>query len=163
MRVPSSRGGVAAMLHGGPFFEEYPTDPPSFVLNGALYAIWGCRDVAVGLDDTEALALYEEARDVLAANVSQYDLGYWSRYDLFPHPTVNVASLAYHKLHIDQLRAMALLSPGSGFSQVAERFARYRRSPACVTHASVRKVAFRLAVPRTRGTRTAEPMPGRSS
>ena len=29
-----AQGGVRAELHGGPFFEEYPTTRPSFVLNG---------------------------------------------------------------------------------------------------------------------------------
>ena len=58
LHLPSARGGVAATLAGGPFLEEYPTNPPSFVLNGAIFAAWGVRDVAVGLGDAEAESLF---------------------------------------------------------------------------------------------------------
>jgi D-glucuronyl C5-epimerase C-terminus len=45
LRIGTERGGVAATLDGGPFLEEYPTEPPSFVLNGAIFAGWGAHDV----------------------------------------------------------------------------------------------------------------------
>ena len=54
LRKPVRAGGARAALGGGPFFEEYPTEPPSFVLNGGIFALWGCYDVGVGLDDTRA-------------------------------------------------------------------------------------------------------------
>ena len=54
LAVPSGEGGVKALLDGHPFPEEYPTDPPSFVLNGAIFALFGCRDVAAGLGDEGA-------------------------------------------------------------------------------------------------------------
>src|SRR5438270_6070259 len=54
MDVPSSEGGAAAELDGSLFPEEFPTTPPSFVLNGAIFALWGYRDVAVGLADAGA-------------------------------------------------------------------------------------------------------------
>jgi hypothetical protein len=47
-RTPHA-GGAMAQLEGGIFLEEYPTDPPSCVLNGGMFAIWGCFDVARAL------------------------------------------------------------------------------------------------------------------
>lgn len=41
MDVPTSSGGARAQLGGGYFPEEYPTEPGSYVLNGALFALWG--------------------------------------------------------------------------------------------------------------------------
>jgi hypothetical protein len=41
LSVPTEEGGVNARLDGGSFAEEYPTHPPSFVLNGAFFALWG--------------------------------------------------------------------------------------------------------------------------
>ena len=54
LRVPSAEGGASAELHGHPFPEEYPTTPPSFVLNGGIFALWGLYDVWRGLGDDEA-------------------------------------------------------------------------------------------------------------
>lgn len=150
MQKPSVDGGVVARLNGGPFFEEYPTNPPSFVLNGAIFALWGCYDVAAGLGETSARELFEEGCDALASNLDRFDIGYWSRYDLFPHRVVNVASLAYHQLHIDQLRATALITGRSVFDEVAARFTRYRNSRLSLARASARKIAFRLLLPRKR-------------
>ena len=148
MRVPVTEGGVRAELDGGFFPEEYPSDPPSFVLNGAIFAIWGCRDVAVGLGHEEAAALYEEGVDALAANIHRYDTGYWSLYDLFPHPVRNLASGAYHLLHLNQLRALHAVSPRPQFAETIDRFARYQDSGISRARALAAKVGFRLLVPR---------------
>lgn len=148
MRRPSSEGGVVARLDGGVFLEEYPTDPPSYVLNGGIFALWGCYDVAVGLGDDSARALFDEAVETLAGNIDRYDLGYWSRYDLFPHRLTNISSLAYHRLHTDQLRATALISGLPVFDEVASRFTRYGGSWVNAAHATLRKIAFRALVPR---------------
>lgn len=141
-------GGVRAWLDGRPVYEEYPTQPPSFVLNGAIYALWGLIDVGVALDDAEARAMGEEAVDALAASLRRWDTGWWSRYDLHPHRLPNLASAAYHELHIDQLRALAQISPRSELDAVRERFERYGRSAPRRMGAFAAKVAFRLAVPR---------------
>jgi heparosan-N-sulfate-glucuronate 5-epimerase len=37
---------VVAETDEGPVLEEYPTDPPSHVLNGWIYALWGLYDIA---------------------------------------------------------------------------------------------------------------------
>jgi heparosan-N-sulfate-glucuronate 5-epimerase len=147
--VDSVAGGVRASLGGRSFPEEYPTQPPSFVLNGAIFALWGVRDVAMALDDAPARTAFEEGVDMLAENLHRWDLGYWSRYDLFPHPVVNVASSFYHDLHINQLRAMHRLAPRRELAAAADRWAGYAASSWSRQHAFARKVLFRLIVPRT--------------
>jgi hypothetical protein len=148
--VPSGQGGVQALLHGRPFPEEYPTEPPSFVLNGAIFAIWGLHDVWRGLDDAQAGRQFTEATDMLAENIQRWDLGYWSRYDLYPHPGVtNVANFNYHRLHIEQLRALHGMEPRPQFEATAERFASYETHRSNRARAYAHKVAFRLVVPRS--------------
>ncbi len=149
MWVPTAEGGVRAELDGGFFPEEYPTEPASYVLNGAIFALWGCRDVALALDDADARRLYDEGVDALASGLHHFDTGFWSLYDLFPHPVPNVASGAYHLLHQTQLEAMQKVSPRPEFAQTAGRFAAYRESRTCRARAFGEKVAFRVAVPRT--------------
>jgi heparosan-N-sulfate-glucuronate 5-epimerase len=149
MSVPSAEGGASAVLDGRALPEEYPTDPPSFVLNGAIFALWGLRDVAVGLADDETGRAFEAGVDALAASIERWDTGSWSRYDLHPHRVVNVASPAYHELHVAQLEAMHALAPRPELGAAAERFARYAASPARQAAALARKALFRVAEPRS--------------
>jgi hypothetical protein len=59
-----------------------------------------------------------------------------------------VSSGAYHALHINQLRALNILAPRPSLAAAAERFAHYAASRVHCSEAFVRKVAFRLVVPR---------------
>jgi heparosan-N-sulfate-glucuronate 5-epimerase len=149
LSVDSSAGGVQALLPDGrPFPEEYPTDPPSFVLNGGIFTLWGIRDVGVGLRNAAAEAAFESAVDSLAANLHRWDLGYWSRYDLYPHPVTNIASSFYHDLHISQLAAMDRIAPRQQLTQTAERWRGYAQSPLRRRRAVAGKAVFRVLVPR---------------
>ena len=148
LRVSTSAGGAQATLDGGPFFEEYPTTPPSFVLNGGIFALWGARDVGLALDDERASADYGAMAKVLKANIHRWDTGYWSLYDLFPHPIPNLASGAYHALHTTQLKAMRLIDPDRAFVDTIARFEDYSASAVNRTRAFAMKSAFRLTVPR---------------
>ena len=157
MRVPSAEGGAAAELAGTLFPEEYPTDPPSFVLNGGIFALWGLRDVAVGLGDADAAADFERCVGALAASIDRWDTGAWSRYDLYPHRVTNIASPAYHELHVIQLEATHEMAPRPELAAAAERFAAYSASPVRRAAAFARKALFRAAVPR--GERAARLLP----
>ena len=146
--VPPREGGLRVELDGGPFFEEYPTDPPSFVLNGAIFAAWGLYDAALALGDGAGRREFDAFVDTLASNVHRWDTGYWSRYDLFPHPLPNVASRAYHELHVDQLVALDRLAPRDKLRDAVARWRTYQRSALSRRRAFAAKVALRLAVPR---------------
>jgi hypothetical protein len=148
--VDTAEGGVRAWLDGHPFPEEYPTEPAAFVLNGSIFSCWGWYDVWVGLDDADAGRSFREFVELLRRELGRWDTGYWSRYDLYPHPLVNVASRPYHLLHIRQLRALAMLSPAAEFDDAVARFEAYAASPFTTGRALAHKVAFRLVLPRNR-------------
>lgn len=148
--VPSSAGGARALLGGGPFFEEYPTNPPSFVLNGGIFALWGLYDLGIGLDDPGATRDFADGIETLARNIGRWDTGYWSLYDLFPHPLPHIASSAYHGLHTTQLRAMQLIAPRPEFERTLARFESYSRSRLNEARAFALKSIFRIIVPRNR-------------
>jgi peptidoglycan/xylan/chitin deacetylase (PgdA/CDA1 family) len=151
LRKPVRAGGARAALGGGPFFEEYPTEPPSYVLNGGIFALWGCYDAATALDESRAAEDFAEGLDTLANNIERWDTGYWSLYDLFPHPGLrNVASSAYHSLHIMQLRAMQIIAPRPGLRDAAARFEGYAESRLNSTRAFAEKALFRVITPRNR-------------
>jgi hypothetical protein len=121
--------------------QEYPTDPPSHVLNGAIFALWGLRDAGQPKE-------FEDGLDTLVRNLGRWDTGSWSLYDLYPHPIRNWASLAYHELHANQLRAMTALSPRVDLAEAADRFESYWNSNAYRARALAHKAAFRVRVPR---------------
>jgi len=151
MSIPASAGGVLAELEtGGSFAEEYPTDPPSHVLNGGIFALWGYYDVGIGLGLAAAQQDFEQGVDALARGIHLWDTGQWSRYDLFPHPVINVASTSYHVLHINQLRAMQMIAPRHQLEAAADRFEAYWGSRADRARAFAQKALFRCVVPRNR-------------
>jgi heparosan-N-sulfate-glucuronate 5-epimerase len=146
---PVSGGGAAAPLDGVLVPEEYPTDPPSLVLNGMLFGLGGLRDVAGGLDDGRARAALDEGVEALAGSIARWDVGHWSRYDLYPHRIVNVASTAYHLLHITQLDATGRLARRPELVAVAWRWSAYAERRRYRALAFGRKALFRVAHPRS--------------
>jgi hypothetical protein len=148
--TPQAQGGVQGELGGLPWPEEYPTTPQSHVLNGAMFALWGFRDVGLALDDTEMRGHFELGVASLAANLHRYDTGSWSLYSLFPHPILNRASSFYHDLHVNQLTAMQVLAPRLEFEAMRSRWADYSNSQYHRSKAFALKAAFRLLVPRNR-------------
>ena len=149
IRVHSRDGGCGVPWEGGWWPEEYPTDPPSYVLNGGLFAIFGMWDVADALGDAAARQDFDRARETLLANLARWEIGgWWTRYDLYPHRVPNIASLAYQELHATQLRALDRIAPDPRLSVAAERYERERASVPRRAAAFTAKVAFRLLVPR---------------
>jgi heparosan-N-sulfate-glucuronate 5-epimerase len=147
--VPSREGGVLATLGGGPSLEEYPTTPAgSFVLNGAIFAIWGVLDVERVMSESGPVSS-AKLLGTLADNLHRWDNGHWSRYDLYPHPVPNVASSFYHLLHINQLEELSASHPDlTSFARYAARFGDYRDARRERLRAFCGKAAFRVLVPR---------------
>ena len=141
---------VARTPHG-PVLQEYPTEPPAHVLNGWIFALWGLFDVARGTGDEVAANAFDAGVAALAARLPRYELaGGWSRYDLYPHPIAHAASPFYHRLHVEQLRALDELAPHAAFREFATRWAASSRSYPAVAVGVARKVAFRALRPRRR-------------
>jgi heparosan-N-sulfate-glucuronate 5-epimerase len=135
---PLDAGGCADYDElGQPFLEECPSDPPSHILNGAIFALIGLRELAgrTGGDG------FRPAGQRLASQLGEFDLGYWSRYDLtFTAP----ASHAYHCLHISLLLAAGRTVGDARFGQTADRWHRYLGRPASRLRAMAGKARFVL-------------------
>jgi hypothetical protein len=143
---------LVATTAEGPVLQEYPTDPPAHVLNGWISALWGLYDVGCG-DGAPAAAArsaFAAGAGAVAARLPLYELALgWSRYDLYPHRLPHAASPFYHRLHVEQLRAMSALVPGErAFAVVAERWGAAADRPAARVWGVALKAAFRVANPR---------------
>lgn len=105
------------------WYEEYPTIPPCFVLNGFMYSLIGLYDVSVatpaGDGQSTAVRLYKSGVASLRIMLPLFDTGSGTVYDL-RHLTLgggaapNRARWDYHATHVNQLLLLSsLLQSGS--------------------------------------------------
>jgi len=122
--VDFPEGGVVHIDDAGnPWIEEYPADPPTHILNGFIWGLWGVRDHALATGSVEAQELWDSSVQTLIANLHQYDTKTWSLYDLSaPGRLQMVSSGFYHRLHILQLRIMETLTNETIFGRYADRW-----------------------------------------
>jgi len=175
MVTPIEDGGILFVDKAGDWWiEEYITDPPTHILNGFMWALWGVRDYisvqcsgfsvqesgmqtgwpvasqAVLLDTLQptlvkaATDLWQRSLETLEHNIGRFDSGFWSLYDLAPLSMQNPASEFYHALHIVQLEVMHRLTGKSVFRETAERWRRYAEKPFYRRRAVLAKVLFKL-------------------
>jgi len=121
--LPGSASGLVAVTVAGPVPEEAPSVPPSLILNGWIYALWGLWDVAVGLADVDSEAAFAASVDCLQRSIDKYDNGWWSLYSLYPYRLPDLAKPFYHRLHIDQLDVLYRLV---GYAELAAAARRWR-------------------------------------
>ena len=109
----------------GPALEEAPSSPASRILNGWIFALWGLRDVHVGLDDARAGEMWTESVGTLRRTLGRYDVGWWTRYSLYPLPRDDLAKPFYHALHVSQVEILHRLTGFPEFAEAASRWAHY--------------------------------------
>lgn len=129
---------------GNVWLEEYLVEPPSHILNGFLWASWGVYDYALLTGQEVAFRLFKESTQTLAVNLSRYDTGYWSLYELSPTWLPMLASPFYHRLHITQLQVMDRLTAEPRFMEFARHWAQYEQDPFKRRRAFLQKVLFKL-------------------
>lgn len=150
---------LVASTNEGPVLQEYPTEPPAHVLNGWLTSLFGLYDVANAPRQPsgtarKAAAAFDAGTAALVARLHLYRTPFgWSRYDLYPHPLANTASIAYHRLHVAQLRVLESLTGLDTIRRTADEWERSLANPAAVSLGFIRKVAFRVVRPRGRRVR----------
>lgn len=131
-RVTSSEGGVRATFADKyHWYEEYPTKPASFVLNGFIYSLLGLYDlitIAPPGQAQEAEFLYNEGMISLKSMLTLFDMGSVTSYDL-RHFTIgiapNLARWDYHATHVNQLLLLSTIENEPLFKITAERWIGY--------------------------------------
>jgi len=122
-------GGVKYIdPESGVWLEEYLISPPTHILNGYLWALWGVWDYWLLTKDENAKRLFDDCVKTIKKNINLYDCGFWSLYDLSQQALKMVASHYYHGLHIVQLKATAIISGEKIFGDYALKFEKYRNN-----------------------------------
>ena len=130
--VDSAQGGVRAKFMGQlDWYEEYPTIPSSFVLNGFIFSLLGLYDlklVADGEGKETAERIYNSGMTSLRTNIGMYDTGQGTLYDL-RHISAglapNRARWDYHTTHINQILQLMVIDDSEIFKTVAHRWIGY--------------------------------------
>jgi hypothetical protein len=120
--------GLVALSDNGPVLEEVPSAPPAHVLNGWVFALWGLWDVALGLGDADARQRFDDSEGALERLLPSYDVGWWSRYSLFPAAAPDLAKPFYHRIHVAQLPPLQEMTRQPLYGATAARWASYDRA-----------------------------------
>jgi len=146
--VPLTRfiteGGVLFEDGRDLWIEEYLVDPPTHILNGFLWALWGVFDFWLARADVSAKDLFDRGVTTLSHNLPRFDTGYWSLYEQSGTRLKMLASPFYHRLHIVQLRLMARLTGNNVFADVAGRWEGYAQRRGNRARALIEKSVFKL-------------------
>jgi heparosan-N-sulfate-glucuronate 5-epimerase len=142
---PISAGGVLFEdAETNLWIEEYLVNPPTHILNGFMWALWGVYDYWLACGDESARKLFDRGVLTLIRNLPRYDTGYWSLYEQSGTRLKMLASPFYHRLHIVQLRVMAQLSGEWLFGEIADRWETYSLKGANRSRALIEKSVFKL-------------------
>ncbi len=129
---------------GRAWIEEYLVSPPTHILNGFFWAVWGVYDYLLATGEPAAKKVWEESVATLKDALPSYDTGFWSLYEHSGTWLGMIASPFYHALHIVQLRVMHRLTGEAIFSETADRWEGYRRSFFKRKRAWIQKALFKV-------------------
>ncbi len=126
------------------WIEEYLVTPPTHILNGFMWALWGVFDFWLARADASAKEMFDRGVETLLRNLARFDTGYWSLYEQSGTRLKMLASPFYHRLHIVQLRVMSGLTGDARFAAIAERWNGYAQHRSNRARALVEKSIFKL-------------------
>ncbi len=133
MMLPELQGGLGVTTSdGGIWIEEYPSDPPSLVLNGCISAVFGLYEYTkLFPDNTMARDQLSAAINSIKTSLHHYDSGDWTYLDLRapPYPKSNDG---YALGYVYQLKTLWELTKDPLFLAVGLRWASFYSS----THVS---------------------------
>lgn len=124
-------------------FEEYTTKSNSSVLNGHIFSMWAIYDLLQLTSSLELKKLYDDSVQSLKENLNKWDLGYWSRYDLWDEH-FNIASYFYHDLHVKQLKILYILTEEKSFKQYYKKWEKNKNNKFVSLYSLIKKILFRL-------------------
>lgn len=119
--VDVSENGVKRIDNeGNLWYEEYPSTPPSYVLNGFIYTLFGLYDLFRVTQREDVKMNIDCCLKTLKDNLDKFDAGYWSYYDLLKKELVRYY---YQKnVHVPQLRVLAVLTGDPIFQNYATKW-----------------------------------------
>lgn len=140
-----SAGGVNFKdKQGYLWFEEAIVNPPTHILNGFMWALWGIYDYYLISREDSVKGLFDQGVNTLKDNLNRFDTGFWSLYEISGTRLKMLASAFYHSLHIVQLQVMFRLTKDPAFKEYAERWSAYQGKSLNRMRAWLYKAVFKV-------------------
>ena len=138
-------GGVIYIDSNGNYWiEEYIVNPPTHILNGFIWSLWGVFDSWKIMKNDSAEELFNKCCKTLELNLMNYDNGYWSLYEQSKSLLPMLSSPFYHKLHIVQLNLMFEMTSKDIYKKLSQSWEKYENSRKNRLRAIVGKSLFKI-------------------
>jgi len=132
-RASEDNGVRATFMDKYHWYEEYPTTPSLYVLNGFIYSLIGLYDLTLAAPEGqkgEAEELFKDGMKSLKDMLLMFDAGSGTFYDL-RHISMrappNLARWDYHTLHVSLLMFLSGIDDDPIFKETSERWAGYTK------------------------------------
>lgn len=119
--LPLEQKGTVRINSEGVFFEEYPSLVKNTVLNGWIFALFGVYDYHIATGDGEAREMFDSSVKTMVGHIGGYDCGFWSYYN----DRGDMASPFYHHLHVNQLKALVMVTGDRVLAEYQKRWSGY--------------------------------------
>lgn len=126
------------------WLEEYIVNPPTHVLNGFVWTLWGIYDYWLLTKEAWARKLFNECVKTLEINLQKYDTGFWSLYEQSGTKMKMLASPFYHSLHIVQLKVLYKMTNEPIFKKYSEKWEKYQHNWFYRNFALIYKIIFKI-------------------
>jgi len=67
------------------WIEEYIVTPPTHILNGFIWAVWGVYDYSLTFPTSQARDLFNRCVETLTKNLARYDNGFWALWGVYDY------------------------------------------------------------------------------
>lgn len=139
------KGGVLYVDKNGYYWlEETIVNPPTHILNGFLWTLFGVWDYWLLTNDESAKNLFDRCIKTLKNNLKKYDTGFWSLYEQSGTKIKMLASPFYHSLHIVPLRILYKMTVEPIFKEYAEKWKKYKQNWFYRNLALIYKIIFKI-------------------
>ena len=141
--APINKGGCTYLdTYKNPWIEEMIVYPPTHILNGFIWAVFGVYDLYLLTKDHFYLKTFSKYVHTIKSSLIRYDTGFWSFYDLSADKML--ASPFYHRLHIVQLGILGKMTGNRYFLEIADKWYWYAQNELNKVIATVYKAGFKL-------------------
>lgn len=139
MKLSIEKNGTCDYCKKDIYLKEFPNNPT--VLNGWIFSIFGIIDyLKIYKEDIKTKEFYNTTINTLINVLPQYDIKYWSKYDI----NEKIASPFYHRLHIKLLKVLSELTEYEIFEEYAKTFEEYQNKKINKIRAFIKKAIQKL-------------------
>ena len=144
--IDVKNGGVTFTdKKGDIWIEEYIIkNNPTHILNGFIWGLWGIYDYWLLTKNQNIKKLFDKYTNTIKQNIDQYDIEYWSLYELSNLKIKMRSSIFYHKLHIVQLKILFKMTNNEKFENISDDWSRYLNQKSNIVRATLMKILFKI-------------------